>query len=304
MIKVIFGGGLGNQMFQYAFLYANICQQNIREVQAVMHRNSNEDYRNFSLLNFNCSIKMNAQDETEVGLSHKIYLLKRKIVFNAFKKIGTNDNKIIQMMSRVNSVFSPAIYGYYSNIKVGKNSTIEGGFQNWRYFDAFKTQLRKEFVPQKKLSKDQADFLNRIEQTNSVCVHIRRGDYLNPYYASSLAVCDDSYYKRAISTIENSVENPEFFVFTNSHEDHVWIQNNYKFNEAVNYVDLNNPDYMELFLMSRCKHFIISNSTFSWWAQYLSENDNKIVVAPSIWYRNNADSENIYMDNWTVLDVE
>ena len=128
MIKVIFGGGLGNQMFQYAFLYANICQQNIREVQAVMHRNSNEDYRNFSLLNFNCSIKMNAQDETEVGLSHKIYLLKRKIVFNAFKKIGTNDNKIIQMMSRVNIVFSPAIYGYYSNIKVGKNSTIEGGF--------------------------------------------------------------------------------------------------------------------------------------------------------------------------------
>lgn len=304
MIKIILGGGLGNQMFQYAFLYANICQKNIREVQAVMHRNVNEDYRKFSLMNFKCSINMAVQDETEAGFSYKIYLLKRKIIFNMLKKFGVNDNKVVQIMSKLNVIFSPTIYGYYPNIRVGENSIIEGGFQNWRYFDVVKTQLRKEFTPKDELSKEQMDYLIRIQQSNSVCVHIRRGDYLKPFYAASLAVCDDSYYKRAISTIENNVENPVFFVFTNSHEDHVWIRDNYKFNGTVNYVDLNNPDYIELFLMSCCKHFIISNSTFSWWAQYLSDNDNKIVVAPSIWYRNNADSKNIYMDNWTILEVE
>jgi hypothetical protein len=72
----------------------------------------------------------------------------------------------------------------------------------------------------------------------------------------------------------------------------------------VKYVDLNNPDYEELRLMYSCKHFIISNSTFSWWAQYLGEYDKKIVVAPSKWNnKDNVDDSGIYMPEWEVLEV-
>mgnify|MGYP000139365863 CR=1 FL=1 len=75
----------------------------------------------------------------------------------------------------------------------------------------------------------------------------------------------------------------------------------------VHYVDLNNPDYVEMYLMSKCKHFIISNSTFSWWAQYLSTNESKIVIAPSRWgnlsYKGENVQTDIYEDDWILVDV-
>ena len=105
--------------------------------------------------------------------------------------------------------------------------------------------------------------------------------------------------------ITEQVENPVFYVFSNSSDDINWIKENYDFSDYnVEYVDLNNPDYEELRLMYSCKHFIISNSTFSWWAQYLCENENKIVIAPSEWNRHFDDCSGIYMPEWQVIEVE
>lgn len=304
MIKMIFGGGLGNQMFQYAFLYANMIQNEQDKIEAIMHRNRNEDRREYALQNYSCSLNLNIQDKIEDNKEYKQYLFKRKILCNFFKKLGFSNNKVASLMSKFGIIFTPNVYEYYTDLKITKNTVIEGGFQNWRYFDAIKDNLRKEFSLKEKLSKECEDYKDKMNSCNSVCVHIRRGDYLNSYYSSTLAVCDDEYYKLAIELIEKEVKDPEFFVFTNTHEDHLWIQKNYQFKGKVHYVDMNNPDYLELFLMSRCKHFIISNSTFSWWAQYLSESDNKIVVAPSIWYRGNTASKGIYMPEWKLISVK
>ena len=104
--------------------------------------------------------------------------------------------------------------------------------------------------------------------------------------------------------VKEKVENPVFYIFSNTPEDIAWIKEHYDFSEYnVEYVDLNNPDYEELRLMYSCKHFIISNSTFSWWAQYLGEYENKVVVAPSEWNREVDDCSGIYMSGWEIVEV-
>lgn len=304
MTKIIFGGGLGNQMFQYAFLYSKVYQIGEDSIEAMMHRNENEDYRDLSLLHYSCSLKLNVKDEKRKDWDYSRYIIKRKLLYNILKCCSFDNDKIALIMSKFGIIYAPSIYEYYPILEFKHNTIIEGAFQNWRYFDGIKGKLRKEFSLKQTLPRACKDYIEKMRNTNSVCIHIRRGDYLNSYYSSTLAVCNDSYYKEAIRIVENKVKNPCFFVFTNSHEDHLWIKENYCFQSNVHYVDLGNPDYIELYMMSNCKHFIISNSTFSWWAQYLSTYQDKIVVAPSIWYRGNESSKNIYMSDWLLVKVK
>ena len=70
------------------------------------------------------------------------------------------------------------------------------------------------------------------------------------------------------------------------------------------YIDLNNPDYEDFRLMYSCKHFIVSNSTFSWWAQYLGEDKGKIVIAPDVWHKERSNSENVYMPDWIRIPID
>lgn len=303
MIKVVFGGGLGNQMFQYAYLFSNFESDKREKVRAIMHRNEQEDFRNFSLDHFAHSIPFECISEEDAGVGYKIYKIKRKAVSFLIRKLKLNNQEGRNIFLNNGIVFSPTIYGYDPMLKPNMNCYIEGGFQNWRYFNHRREELLKEFQIKDELSNQVKIMLKKILSCNSVCVHVRRGDYVNNYYASTLAICDDEYYRRALELIVEKVESPEYFVFTNTHEDHLWIKDNYHFSEKVNYVDLNNPDYVELFLMSNCKHFIIANSTFSWWAQYLSSNPEKVVVAPSKWYRGNKEAQNIYMPNWSLINV-
>lgn len=305
MISMFFGGGLGNQMFQYAFLYSKLYSKKENNIKAIMHRNSQEDWRELTLNKYNCSIKLNIVDEGKAGCKYKVYNIKRKVTYHFLKKLHINNGKLVQIMSKLGMVFAPDIYGYYPELEMErKNTIVEGAFQNWRYFDSLKENLCREFTPKEKLNSECTKLIKMMLESNSVCVHIRRGDYLNSHYAPFLSICDDNYYKEAISIIERNIEKPEFFVFTNTHEDHIWIQENYHFTGKVHYVDMGNPDYIELFLMSKCKNFIISNSTFSWWAQYLAQNKDKLIVAPSIWYRGNDESKQIYMPNWKLVEVK
>ena len=141
--------------------------------------------------------------------------------------------------------------------------------------------------------------IQQIENSNSVCVHIRRGDYIG----SSFDICTEAYYQKGMDIIASKVENPTFYIFSNSSEDLQWIKENYHFSYDLVYVDLNNCDYEELRLMYTCKHFIISNSTFSWWGAYLSTNEEKVVIAPSKWNQDYKVVEDLYLDHWIKVGV-
>ena len=136
-----------------------------------------------------------------------------------------------------------------------------------------------------------------MKSTNSVCVHIRRGDYT---YLKNYQVCSIAYYLKAMEIMKGKIKEPKFYIFSDDIE---WVKKNIDFDVDVTYIDKNNTSYEELRLMYSCKHFIISNSSFSWWAQYLSTNKNKVVISPNIWYQNKNQPQDMILDYFTTIDV-
>ena len=144
------------------------------------------------------------------------------------------------------------------------------------------------------------DLYNIINSSNSICVTIRRGDFISVEENKKLHyVCNEDYFYRAMDIIAKKVNNPKFIIFSDDIE---WVKNNMNFKYDVLYEEGNDPIWEKLRLMYSCKNFIISNSTFSWWAQYLSRNERKIVISPNRWFNNEYESKLI--DNkWILLDV-
>ncbi len=141
-----------------------------------------------------------------------------------------------------------------------------------------------------------------IEDSNSICISIRRGDFVTDSEISKRnLVCDSNYFYRAIDEMNKRVKNPRYVVFSDDVE---WCKNNIDFPKDTIYEDGTDPIWEKLRLMYSCKHFIISNSTFSWWAQYLSRNKDKVVIAPSKWknfsYRKDGKFD-IYDDKWILI---
>ena len=144
------------------------------------------------------------------------------------------------------------------------------------------------------LSKEAERYLNRIEQGESVSIHVRRGDYLLPQNQDLFGnICTDMYYENAVKKMMESRPDCTFYLFTN---DNQWAAERLRERKdfPIVLVELpGNRDYETLMLMSRCRHNILANSSFSWWASYLNDNPDKQVIAPAEWM-NGWDCSDIY----------
>jgi len=183
-----------------------------------------------------------------------------------------------------------------------KSSTLylQGHWQLEEYFLDIRNLLLEEFTPAEELSNDSIDLLNEIEHTLSVSLHIRRGDYVN---APNFEPCGLDYYLRSIDYISKQLEQPRYFIFSDDIE---WAKSNFKTLKNVQFVaaDANRSLCQELWLMSKCKHHIISNSTYSWWGAWLNVSPQKIVVAPKRWYKNDdleGKLKTIALESWIKL---
>lgn len=155
------------------------------------------------------------------------------------------------------------------------------GYWQDTYFFPSNMEFMKKVINEDNLADKNKELLCRIKDTQSVSVHVRRGDYVeNPVHGN---IANQQYIENAISYINSSLNNPVFFVFS---DDPKWCENSNIFENVECYYVKDNENRVEqdIILMSLCKHNIIANSSFSWWAQYYNTNKNKVVIAPEYWF--------------------
>lgn len=255
MIVIKLTGGLGNQMFQYAAA-KSISIKNRQKLVI--------DIDGF-----------NTYTTHKYGLNHfalKTDFFKRPSKFKSgIIKFFKNKKKYKEVDFRFNS--------YVFNLKANP-LILEGYFQSEKYFIEYENEIRKDFEITSTFKQITLKTIENIKKVNSVSIHFRRGDYIGN---STHETDKTEYYKEALSFIQNKVENPVFFIFS---DDINWVKKNFKTSFETHYIDFNDPEsnYEDLKLMSSCKHNIIANSSFSWWGAWLNSNPDKIVIAPKKWF--------------------
>ena len=244
-------GGLGNQMFQYAYGRAlELSGKKILFNTSFFNgtKAKIDTARDYKLNNFNIETKTNFSDE-----SHPIFSFIDKVLSKLHLKK----------------------YDYW---------------QNERFFKTIESNIRSEFKLKKPLDNKFDNIVKQIENTPSVALHVRRGDYVNDKKTQIIHdVCGLEYYSKSIDIMRGQINNPVFFVFS---DDIDWVSKNLEVPYPSFWVsNLEGKDYEELILMSKCKHNIIANSSFSWWGAWLNSNPDKIVVAPKQWLVNRTSNE-------------
>lgn len=181
----------------------------------------------------------------------------------------------------------------------GGKSIVTGVCESYEIFDEISDLLKEELRPIYEVEERNKKIFNEISEKNSVCISVRRGDFFNAENEKTFGVCTIQYYINAVEIMNEKVDAPIYYVFS---DDISWCKKNLRFDGEVEFVPQDMPVYETLRLMYTCKHFIISNSTFSWWGQYLSRNNDKVVISPSRW--NNDGFESRLIDkNWILLDT-
>lgn len=267
---VKFNGGLGNQMFQYAFsravkdkfgceiLFDYSFFEDVKSCDFV----ANRDYE-LNLFTLNCPEV--AEDDLAKIKEPKGFLQKK-----------------FPFLFGVNYKREKNAWVYDKNMLKPYFVCYEGYFQNEKYFKHLRDELIKDFTLQAPLDDANRNILNEIKKTNSVSLHIRRGDYVTLNGVNKThGLCSMEYYKQAVAYIAKYVENPHFYLFS---DDINWVLENLKLEYPYTIVDINQgKGYFDLELMKNCKNNITANSSFSWWGAWLNQNPEKIVVAPKAW---------------------
>lgn len=290
MIIVRVTGGLGNQMFQYAMYKSLEKKGKLVKLDSKSFYETKKEHNGYELerifdIKPNKPTKEDLEKFDENNIS-TLFKIKRKLF---------GDKKF---------VYDTKEYVFNKDVYKLKNSYLNGYWQSIKYFEGIENDIKKDFRFKNQLDNKNLEILNEIENSNSISIHIRRGDYMSPEnYNMYGCIATPTYYKKAIKVIEEKIENPTFFVFSNDMD---WVKKNIQINSRVFYIDINsgNGSYKDMQLMSNCKHNIIANSSFSWWGAWLNENKNKIVVAPKKWInREDVDSDKIelFCEGWTLL---
>jgi len=281
-------GGMGNQMFQYAMALnvATKLNTNLKiDLCALLDRSKGDFvYRNYDLSIFNLDASFVMHPSIVKGLSKFKSSTITKILRNQINKGSIHiKEKDFQYQA--------------SFIEQAKDHTIfEGWFQSYKYFEAIAPQIREAFTFRNKILPDSQELLNKIQSSNAICLNVRRTDFLK---VDNLNTTNKSYFLNAAKQMASGIENPTFFIFSDDVE---WCRNNIKLEQPTTVVGHEHKgekfgNYMQL--MIACKHFIIPNSSFAWWATWLNQNPTKKVIAPLNWFSDsNINTADVTPPDW------
>ena len=298
MIIVKIFQGLGNQMFQYAYGYARAKELNCELKIDTSYYNSYAEVtqygytykRDFGLNHF----KITAPEATSVEINGIVYPRGK----NLAQKVSNNYRRLLGRHYQKFVVKEPS-YAFDENLlRIPDNTYVEGYFTDERYFQQYKSELQAQFEVINPPNEKNATLLNQISRGNSVCISIRRTNFLNnPLHGT----CGEDYYYSAMDEVAARISNPVFYVFS---DDNNWVNTHFESKHNCILVQHNYPDFYEDFrLMKQCKHHIIPNSTFPWWVAWLSNFENKIVIAPKYWLNSNTiDYSGFVPNEWIKLE--
>jgi len=290
MIIVRLWGGLGNQLFQYSYALALSTRLNTELILDVSYYDKNK-LRKPSILNFNLENNILTSDLNEVKLI-RFYNLK---IINKLIRLPAKCR--IKMGKFTYYKETRLKYNSYSYDNVTDNSYVDGYWQSEKYFSEIKPVLLRKFYLAIFKDANAYELIDKFSRLESVAIHVRRGDYVsNRRISSRLKPLSVNYYKQAIENAKVALKNPMFYFFTDDPE---WVLKNIEEANEDNLVSkiLSSSDIEELILMSKCKHQIIANSTFSWWSAWLNKNSGKKIWAPNIGWVN----DDIKCDNWILI---
>ncbi len=271
MIIVRLKGGLGNQMFQYA----------LGRVLSLKNNTKLKLDLSFFDLNFKNTTKRSYNLDVfniKAGITRLSYLI--SILRKIFKSRG--QEKSFQFDKKI--------------LSIGENAYLDGYWQSPKYFEGFEDILKNDFTLKNPLTQNTKILAEEIKDSNSLCIHVRRGDYVGN---KNHEVVDTNYYAKGVEYIKNHAQIDKIYVFSDEIE---WCRNNLSFELPVMFVGDNYAGRCgeeHMYLMSQCKNFIIANSSFSWWGAWLSQHKEKIVVCPKQWFTDTSvNTDDLIPETW------
>lgn len=290
-------GGIGNQMFQYAAGLA-LAQQLEKPLLLDTSNFEATGSRPYELDNLKITATP-AQESSRPTGEHSSFI-SRFIQLSKSKRFYRERIAGDTFYKEPHAHFDPAFREL-----AGNQIYLRGFFQSARYFEGISDTIRREFQMRDELSELGRKWANTISGApNSVSLHVRRGDYLSAQAAQVYTSLDLSYYRRAIALLKKIVS-PDLNVFVFS-DDPDFVRTAFAGEDNFHFVEASSDaSWEDMFLMAKCQHNVIANSSYSWWGAWMNDNPAKTVIAPACWFtphvmatRNVVD---LYCDDWIIL---
>jgi len=290
MVIVRLMGGLGNQMFQYAAARRIALVHNVPLKLDISWFARRRD-RAYGLHALNIKEALATPDElgqitgpSTRGIGRFVFWLRRRF------KIGYGWTWIHE---RGLCPFDPRVFD------ARERTYLDGYWQSEKYFSDVADTIRREFTVDFPGDGSSRELADRMATSESVSVHIRRGDYVSdPRKREARSVCAPDYYRRCTTRVADLLAKPHLFLFS---DDPDWVAANLRFEHPTTLVSTvpARRDHEDLRLMSACRHHIIANSSFSWWAAWLNPHSDKLVLAPRRWMNDpRVDDRDVVPPGW------
>ncbi len=276
MIIVKIHGGIGNQMFQYAaarqlaLKHKRTLKLDITHYNTMILQND-LPYRSFDLAIFHIDENIATESEIRRYTAYSPSLLKRAT------------KKVMNLIEPHSVVIEPHFHFWPQFLDLHGKLFLNGYWQSEKYFLDCREVIKSDFEIRTTLDDTGREMASKITQSNSVCLNVRRQEFASNKYPNYF-VGEDYYYK-AIKEVEKTALNPHYFIFSDELN---WVKKNLNIQSPHTFVEpgLYGEKFRDcLYLMSLCKHFIIPNSTFAWWAAWLGTfgKESNLVITPRKW---------------------